>query len=89
MLPFSTIHSVQYYLIFTIVFLVAQRFVAQYGCMRLSIGEAVRKILADLPTSDLAEQILAHIKLGETVPDELCVLALERVLLDVHCTTRG
>ena len=69
--------------------LVAERFVAEYGCVRLSIGEVVRNVLANFPTSDLAEQILAHIKLGHTVPDELCVLALEQALLDEHCTTRG
>ena len=68
---------------------VANRFCQEYGCVRLSIGEAIRKVILDFPQSDLTEEILLHLKNGQTVPDELCVLALERVLLDVQITTRG
>lgn len=67
----------------------AQRFVAQYGCVRLSIGEAIRKFLAQFPDTDLTQQITSHLRVGQTVPEELCVLALERMLLDVTCSTRG
>ena len=68
---------------------VARRFTAEYGCVRLSIGEAVRMYVDKFPDSKLTELILAHLKSGQTVPDDLCVHALERALLDVQCTTRG
>ncbi|XP_019849767.1 PREDICTED: adenylate kinase 9-like [Amphimedon queenslandica] len=68
---------------------VAERFVANYGCVRLSIGEAIRQVLDLFPDSDLTEQMLSHLRVGQTLPDELCVLALERALLDVTSSTRG
>lgn len=68
---------------------VAKRFCEEYGCSRLSIGEAVRKVISDFPDSNLAAEILSHLKKGQVVPDELCVLALERILIDVQCATRG
>ena len=70
-------------------FVVSERFVANYGCVRLSIGEAIRKVLDLFPESDLTEQMLSHLRVGQTLPDELCVLALERALLDVTSSTRG
>ncbi len=57
--------------------------------MRLSIGEALRMYIEKFPTSKLAELIESHLKNGQTVPDDLCVHALEKALLDVQCTTRG
>ena len=71
------------------ILLVAKRFCHEYGCIRLSIGEAMRKVIADNPESDLTAQIISHLKKGQAVPDELCVLALERVLLNIQCSTRG
>ena len=49
----------------------------------------MRRVISQLPQSDLTEQLLSYLRVGQTVPDELCVLALERVLLDVQCTARG
>ena len=57
--------------------------------MRLSVGEAVRKSLDQFPHSELALQIRTHLIAGETIPDELCVLALERIIMDIQCQTRG
>lgn len=68
---------------------VAMRFASEYGCKRVSIGEALRLITEKFPNSKLTELILSHLKNGETVPDDLCVHALERALLDVQCMTRG
>lgn len=69
--------------------LVARRFAEMYGCVRLSVGEAVRKLLDQFPHSELAMQIKMHLVAGETVPDELCVLALDRIMMDIQCQTRG
>ena len=68
---------------------VARRFAETFGCLRLSVGEAVRKLLDQFPYSELAMQIKMHLTAGETIPDELCVLALERIMMDVQCSTRG
>ena len=67
----------------------AHRFASEYGCLRLSIGEAMRRVIAQFPDSELSQQMLSYLKVGQTVPDQLCVLALERALLDVQCSTRG
>lgn len=68
---------------------VANRFVAEYGVVRLSIGEAIRKVLNFQSYTELARQINLHLKAGTTVPDELAVQALEVALLDMQCQTRG
>ena len=68
---------------------VANRFVAEYGVVRLSIGEAIRKVLNFQPYTELARQINLHLKAGNPVPDELAVQALEVALLDMQCQTRG
>jgi adenylate/nucleoside-diphosphate kinase len=73
--------------VFTI--LVAGKLCGRYGCLHLSIGEAIRRVVAQFPHSELTHQLLAHLQVGQTVPEELCVLALDRILLDVQCTTRG
>ena len=68
---------------------VANRFVAEYGVVRLSIGEAVRKVLNFQSHTELARQINLHLKAGNPVPDELAVQALEVAVLDMQCQTRG
>jgi adenylate/nucleoside-diphosphate kinase len=67
----------------------ARRFAAEYGVMRLSIGEAMRTVLCTQPNTELALCIRAYLVEGQTVPDELAVQALEVVLMDVKCRTRG
>ena len=68
---------------------VARRIAVDYGAMRLSIGEALRTVLDTQPRTDLSRSILAHLLDGRTVPDELAVQALEVVLMDMKCKTRG
>lgn len=68
---------------------VANKFVSEYGCLRLSIGEAIRRVLTQFPESDLTTEMKSYLQLGQPLPDELCILALERALMDVQCTTRG
>lgn len=67
----------------------ANRFAEEYGLVRLSIGEAMRKVLAEQPKTDLAKQMTAHLVKGLTVPDELAVQSLETCLLEMRCQTRG
>jgi len=71
------------------VLLVARRFVADYGVVRLSIGEALRTVLDTQPNSELSQCILSFLLEGHTVPDELAVHALEIALMDMKCRTRG
>ncbi|XP_041351641.1 adenylate kinase 9-like isoform X3 [Gigantopelta aegis] len=68
---------------------IAKRFADDYGLMRLSIGEAMRTILFNQPSSELARQMNEYLYKGLTVPDELAVKALEVCLLDMRCQRRG
>lgn len=68
---------------------VANRFVSEYGLVRLSIGEAMRRVLLEQPKTDLAKAINKHLVKGLTVPDELAVQALDVCLMDMRCQTRG
>ena len=67
----------------------SKRFADDYGMVRLSIGEALRMCLEMQPNSNLSRNILAYLKKGLTVPDELAVQALEVALMDMKCQTRG
>lgn len=67
----------------------ANRFVKEYGLVRLSAGEIVRKILATHSKTKLVQDINDFLKRGLTVPDELTIQALETCLLDPQCVTRG
>jgi len=68
---------------------VALRFAAEYGCLRLSVGEAMHRVIEQFPESELTRLMQSFLQAGQVVPDELCVLALERTLLDVQCNARG
>ena len=68
---------------------VAKHFAAEYGCLRLSVGEAMRRVIEQFPESELTRLMQSFLQAGQVVPDDLCVLALERTLLDVQCNTRG
>lgn len=67
----------------------ANRFVKEFGCVRLSVGEAIRAILENQPYSELADNIRAYLVKGKTVPDELAVQCIEIAILDVKCQLRG
>ena len=49
----------------------------------------MRTVLSEFPDSELSTQIQSHLKLGQSVPDELSVLALDRALMNIQCNTRG
>ena len=68
---------------------VANRFVAEYGVLRLSIGEVIRRLLTSQRDTDLVRQINHHLRTGCTVPDDLAVQALDVVLMDPQCQVRG
>ena len=70
-------------------FPVAKRYEKEYGLMRLSMGEALRKIIATQPKTNLVAQILEYLKAGREVPDELATQALEVIILDIQSQTRG
>lgn len=67
----------------------ANRFAEEYGLLRLSIGEAMRQVLATQPASDLSSQMIKFLTKGLTIPDELAVQALDVCLLNMTCQTRG
>ena len=46
-------------------------------------------MIEQFPYSELTRLMQSYLQVGQTVPDDLCVLALERALLDVQCNTRG
>lgn len=77
------------FLYVSLIFPVANRFVAEYGMMRLSIGEAVRFVLNQQSQTELANQINSHLQKGAVIPDELAVRALEVTMLDSKANTRG
>lgn len=65
------------------------RFVKQYGCVRLSVGEAIRAVLKNQPNTELAETIQSYLIKGKTVPDELAIQCIEVCILDVKCQLHG
>jgi len=67
----------------------SNRFVQEYGVKRLSAGEALRSVTLHQSKTKLAREIEEHLKLGETVPDELVAQAIDISMLDVQCQTRG
>ena len=68
---------------------VAKRFQSEYGVTRLSIGEAMRRVLQEQPKTELARTMNLYLKKGLTIPDELAVACLEVALMDMMCQTRG
>ena len=69
----------------------ARRFEHAFGCVRLSIGEAMRQVMRMQPKSGLTERINGFLQAGVPVPvpDELAVEALQVALLNIQCQTRG
>jgi adenylate/nucleoside-diphosphate kinase len=67
----------------------ANRFVKEFGCVRLSAGEAIRTILEKQPETELAHNVNSFLLKGKSVPDELTVKCIEIVIMDVKCQLRG
>ncbi|KAI1897614.1 hypothetical protein AGOR_G00085080 [Albula goreensis] len=68
---------------------VAKRFASEYGLQRLSVGEAMRFVLANQSQSELATQMWKYLSQGLTVPDEIAVQCLDVSLMNPVCSTRG
>ena len=68
---------------------VARHFEKVFGCMRVSMGEALRWVLEHLAHIDLAQQIEKHLKSGAAVPDRLAIQALEMALMTSQVRSRG
>ncbi|XP_068016605.1 adenylate kinase 9-like isoform X3 [Melanerpes formicivorus] len=68
---------------------VAKKFASVYGLLRLSVGDAVRLVLASQPESQLALGLKWHLHRGQTVPDELAIQALDVALMNHVCATTG
>ena len=83
---YMRLHS---FLLTLCIYVVANQMVSEFGLVRVTVGEALRYHLAQFPESHLTEQIKSYLLVGETVPDELCVAALERRMLEAECNTRG
>jgi adenylate/nucleoside-diphosphate kinase len=69
--------------------ILANRYCKEFGCLRLSIGEAIRLVLEKQSKTDLAVKIKDHLMKGKTVPDELSIRCIEVAILDVKCQSRG
>ena len=67
----------------------AYRFAKEFGCVRLSVGEAIRAILHNQPNTELAQEIQSYLIKGKTVPDELAIQCIEISILDVKCQLKG
>ena len=67
----------------------ANRFAKQFGCMRLSAGEAIRAILDKQRHTELANAIQQHLIKGQSVPDELTIQCIQLALMNVQCQLRG
>ena len=67
----------------------ARRFESEFGVVRVSLGDAMRLVLANQPKTSLANQLQDVLKSGSPVSNELAVAALQVALMDMNCTTRG
>lgn len=65
------------------------KFSEKYGVERLSLGVATRRILETQPKSHLCSKIMSYLCKGLLLPDELAIEALEIVLLNMTCQTKG
>ena len=83
----DTVHLCMH--IFLLIVSVAKRFEEEYGVVRLSVGEAMRSVLQSQPHSELARSMNRALLRGMVVSEELQVQALEVVMLDMRCQTRG
>jgi len=68
---------------------VAKRFEKEHGLVRLSMGEALRKVMVTHAHTKLVKQIEEYLLNGFPVPDELATQALEVYLMEPSCHTRG
>lgn len=70
-------------------FAVAKRFVEKFGCMRLTVTEALVWLKANMKETDLFQQINKFLRSGSVVPDELTIQAIEAVTTTAQGHLRG
>ncbi|XP_074006927.1 adenylate kinase 9 [Numenius arquata] len=68
---------------------VAKKFVSVHGLLRLSMGDAIRRVLNHQPETELALKLKSLLHKGLTVPDELAIQALDVALMNDMCNTTG
>jgi adenylate/nucleoside-diphosphate kinase len=67
----------------------AMRFVKQFGCVRVSAGEAIRYVLDRLNNTQLAVNMQSLLIKGKQVTDEMTVECIEAYMLEADCKVRG
>lgn len=72
-----------------IFFLVAKRFEKEFGVVRLSIGEAIRRVMSTHAHTKLVKQIEEYLLNGFSLPDELAVETLRLFLMEPVCHNKG
>ena len=85
-LPPTFFPPIRYFIFFI---LVAKRLEKECGIVRLSIGEALRKVMSTHAHTKLVQQIEEYLLNGFPLPDELAIEALQLYLMDPVCHTRG
>ncbi|CAF0983872.1 unnamed protein product, partial [Didymodactylos carnosus] len=68
---------------------VAKRLVQEIGCVRVSLGDAVRYILEKEINTVLGKQMQTTLLAGNDIIPEIAIQCLEIALMDVKCQTRG
>ena len=61
----------------------------EFGIVRLSIGEAIRRVISTHAHTKLVKQISEYLCNGFPLPDELAIEALQLFLMEPVCHNRG
>ncbi|KAI6645758.1 Adenylate kinase 9-like [Oopsacas minuta] len=67
----------------------SERICKEYGCMSISAGASIRRVLRDQHWSALAQALETKLKAGEDLPVEYIVKAIESNLLQSSVVRRG
>ncbi|XP_065199230.1 adenylate kinase 9-like [Sycon ciliatum] len=69
--------------------LVAQYIESKLGCVRLSMGSAIRWYMDNMKHTNLGEKLKSYLQLGSTVPMEMCIQILESVMMSESIQQKG
>lgn len=69
--------------------LVAKRLEKEFGVVRLSIGEAIRRVMSTHAHTKLVKQIEEYLLNGFPLPDELAIETLQMFLMEPVCHNKG
>ena len=67
----------------------SERICKEYGCLSVSAGAAIRRVLRDQHWSALAQALQTKLRAGEDIPVEYMVKAIESSLLQASVVRRG